>query len=109
MALFTPRTRPVNRSEAWGCLVMNALICPGMGTLVAGRKIGFAQIAGAGVGLLIALMAFFKLLADLSLIATGEKVPKQAFVIGLIGVGVFAIFWIWGLITGFSILRSTPP
>ena len=109
MGLFTPRTRPINRSEAWGFLLINVLVCPGMGTLLAGKKVGFFQLAGAGTGLLIALIGFFKLLADLSLIATGEKVPKLAFIIGIAGVAVFLVFWVWAIISGFLILRSTPP
>jgi hypothetical protein len=46
--------RPLNRSEAWGCLTAN-LALPGAGSLVAGRRIGYVQMVLAEVGMLVSL------------------------------------------------------
>jgi hypothetical protein len=49
--LAKPADRPLNRGEAWGCVVQNQLMWPGLGTCVAGKKkAGRAQMALSLVG-----------------------------------------------------------
>ena len=108
MELFSTRKSPVNRSEAWGCLMMNLLVCPGMGTIVAGKRIGFVQLAGAGIGMALTLVGVFKLLGEFSMSAGQLNINSQTVFIALFGIGLFLIFWAWGIVSGISILRSAP-
>lgn len=48
--LVLQRSRPLSRSEAWGCFTAN-LALPGSGSLVAGRAIGYAQLAASAVAM----------------------------------------------------------
>ncbi len=53
LALGKPRT--LDRQTAWGCLTSN-LAAPGSGTLFAGRRAGYAQLALAAIGLALTLI-----------------------------------------------------
>src|SRR5829696_7918265 len=47
--------RPLSRQTAWGCLTAN-LALPGMGSLVAGRRVGYAQLAVAVTSMFLTLI-----------------------------------------------------
>jgi F0F1-type ATP synthase membrane subunit c/vacuolar-type H+-ATPase subunit K len=99
--------RPVGKHTAWACLVTNLCTVPGLGSLAAGRKVGLIQapLAAAGFGLsLLWLIVYVR-----AWLATGEK-PEGVgphFEVGLIGVGLFATAWLWGLATGLKIHRQS--
>ena len=50
ISLALGQQRPLDRATAWACLTTNVL-APGSGSLVAGKKIGYAQLALAFSGL----------------------------------------------------------
>jgi hypothetical protein len=52
LKLGTPR--PLNRSEAWGCVTAN-LAVPGSGSLAAGRAVGYWQMAVYFTGFILSL------------------------------------------------------
>src|SRR4051812_17590408 len=47
--------KPLSRQTAWGCLTAN-LALPGSGSLLAGRVIGYPQLALGGLGMLLTLV-----------------------------------------------------
>ena len=57
------RSRPLNRAEAWVCVVTNQLVTPGLGSIVAGRLWpGLIQLALAVAGCVLIVIWFFHLL-----------------------------------------------
>ncbi len=108
MRLLPPKiSHPLDRSAAWACLMTNLLVFPGIGSILAGRRLGYAQtvlgIAGFGLNLFFALRILHQwfqwdqepgpLLHDL--------------VYSAVGLGVFLTGWMWGLITGLTLMRET--
>jgi hypothetical protein len=97
----------MDEARAWACLMTNLLVLPGLGSLLGGRRIGWIQAALALVG--FALSAFWLLWFAAALLREGgfpldggPYLPG-----GLTGVLLFAVSWIWGLLTGLSVLGET--
>src|SRR6185295_12947044 len=53
--------KPLDHRRAWVCVVVNQLAFPGLGTIMAGRRIGFPQAAVMLLGFFLAVgfMAWF--------------------------------------------------
>lgn len=103
------RDRPVDRATAWACLWTNVLTLPGLGSLAAGRAIGYAQAGTALAGFGLTLYGLFHITRawlDLGEVPAGFT---SAFWISLAGVGVFATAWLWALFTSLAVLRDTRP
>lgn len=105
--------KPLDREQARACLVAN--ICfPGSGSLLAGRRIGYAQ--AALVGLVLALQFVFlgwwlKLWLTTRQFPfpaewTDNGIPRQAILmlaLALSTVAMFAFAWFWALLTSLII------
>jgi len=93
------------------------LALPGSGSLVAGRRSGYPQLALAGLGLVLSMIfglrfifwffanwSRFQQSANDPVAALGEmwKVLRWA----LLGLAVFFVSWLWALGTSFRILHS---
>ena len=62
-------------------LILNILILPGLGSLIAGKtKIGIWQVALSVIGIILSLI--------------------------IIGIPILIAAWIWGLITGISLVKE---
>jgi hypothetical protein len=84
---------------AWAALSTNLLVLPGLGSLMAGRKVGWLQAAVALVGAALSLWwlgLFAREWMQLGLIPL-ENPPELR--TGLAGIGVFAAAWLWSLVT----------
>lgn len=98
---------PSDRSKGWVCLVTNLLVCPGVGSLMAGRRSGFAELGLALTGTLwmaIALVRLFSLWIQLN------RAPPDASSMlrsGMGGLTLFLASWLWSLATGLSVLRQS--
>jgi hypothetical protein len=85
---------------------------PGLGTLAAGRKLGYAQAVTAVTGLTVTAASLVVLTrAWLSLAAPPD--PRQALeacapglILLVCGLGLFGSAWLWGLASGLSLLRQ---
>ena len=105
---------PISRSIAWGCLTSN-LALPGSGSLFAGRKSGYAQLAVGVTGLLVSTICGMQFilwqLANWSRFH-GPGVEPDLLEMwlhlrwALAGFGIFFIALIWALMTSFSILEA---
>jgi len=105
--------KPLDREQARACLVAN--ICfPGSGSLLAGRRVGYAQ--AALVGFVLALQFVFlgwwlKLWLTTRQFPfpaewTDTGIPRQAIImlaLALSTVAMFALAWFWALLTSLII------
>jgi hypothetical protein len=105
---------PRNRSEAWTCVMANLVACPGVGTLMAGRKIGYAQggLAVAGAIPLAGYISWFSFQKFNALLNVEGNLHAAAgygpWWIGAVGLGIFALAWLWSLVSSIQILFSPP-
>lgn len=107
---------PVSRQTAWGCFTAN-LTLPGIGSLMAGRKIGYAQAAlgfgGLAVSLLFGLPFIYWCLANWSRLY-GDQADPVATMTELgshvlwpaAGIALFGAGWLWALATSYMILHQ---
>jgi hypothetical protein len=108
--------KPIDRPFAWGCLTSN-LALPGVGTLAAGRAVGYLQLALAGLGLTLSLVFGIQFIRwTFSHWAELQEPPEDvaARLLSLwiqvrwtlAGLACFAVAWLWGLWTGLQLLRA---
>ena len=120
--------QPLDRATAWACALTNQFTLPGLGSLVSGRRVGYAQLAlamlGAGpmlaftVRLLFAAyhvqqaartIASFQELLDYVRLRL-QSMPQSwglYFWIGVPGLIIFVISWLWALASSVAILRES--
>lgn len=97
---------PHDRATAWACLTANLFVLPGLGSWLAGKSIGWLQmaLALAGLGLTILWPIWF-----VKMWVTFHEVPTDLgphFGKALVGMALFAIAWTWALASSLSILRD---
>lgn len=105
----------IDGERAWGCLTANLAI-PGAGSLVAGRAVGYAQLAGAVSGVLLTgifgLRFFAWFISNWAEMQTGDDpiaLLEQLWLAvrwALLGIALFAGSWLWALATGMCIVRT---
>jgi hypothetical protein len=98
------------------CLSAN-LSLPGLGSIVAGRRVvGYLQLVLAVAGTALTLVCGSRFILWAAQNWTRIRNPDsldaimetwQRSVWPLIGIGLFAVAWIWSLLTGYAIVRST--
>ena len=107
MKTFSPG-KVHSRASARNCVLINQLATPGLGSLMAHR-----YLAGTGQ-LLLALIGFGLILAWFVLLMIqivhqaeeeGGSASSVAW-LGELGAVVFAVSWIWALITSLSLLQE---
>jgi hypothetical protein len=116
ISLAVGERRPLSRQTAWGCLTTNIAL-PGFGSLVAGRKSGYAQallsIGGMVVSVIFGVRALLWMLANWS--RMHDPAVDQFAVMGemwavlrwaFLGIAIFGLGWLWALASSFGIVRS---
>jgi hypothetical protein len=106
----------LSRQTAWGCLTANVAL-PGSGSLLAGRATGYPQLGlalgGLALSLLFGLRFIVWYIANWSHFYGPQADPFSA--MGdiwfkmrwaLLGIGVFALGWLWALATSLAIVQS---
>ncbi len=104
---FDRRPPPVlDRSAAWGCLIANVFVLPGLGTLTAGRVSGYIQapLALIGFGLTTAWCIGF-VMRWVRHGAFPDEVGPYLWVC-LLGILLFLVAWSWALMTSVRILAG---
>jgi len=110
--------QPLSRQTALGCLTSN-LALPGSGSLLAGRRSGYGQLVLAITGLFVITIFGVRFilwaLANWSRLHAPDADPIESLLEiwahlkwALLGFGIALIAWLWALMTGLSILNSTP-
>lgn len=125
MSLALRPRRPLNRSEALGCLSAN-LALPGSGSLVAGRRSGYVQLILTAIGFAITCLTGVRFVVWYLSNWTAINQPPVDDPLGgmlalwnairwpLVGVTFFGIAMLWSLATSLEVLRGatkdgTPP
>ena len=123
ISLTPGRQQDLSRETARGCLAAN-LGVPGAGTLAAGRRSGYVQLALALAGIVLTLTCGARFIGwyiqDYSRLLDPQlEDPVQVLLEvwlavrwALLGMALFAFAWLWALFSSFSILRrakSSPP
>ena len=85
----------------------NALVLPGLGSLIAGRRSGWAQAAVALAGFALTAVWFVWFVAAWLRegsfpLDAGPYLPA-----GALGVVLFALSWVWALATGLQLVRRS--
>jgi len=107
-ASFLRRPRePLSRSAARNAALLNQCATPGLGSLMAGRRMaGFGQLLVAVAGFVM-LMGWFVLLAlQIYNELINDAQPKSVAWLGEAGAVTFAAAWLWALVTSLSVLRE---
>jgi hypothetical protein len=100
---------PLDRARAWWCLLINALVCPGLGTLLARRRGAWPQLAlawGGAIWMVADMGRFFLAFVRLMQMPPDWSTYAQS---GLGGLFLFVAGWIWAIISGLQILREAQP
>lgn len=86
---------------------MNLVVLPGLGSLLARRRIaGAAQAMLAGIGAALSLWWLILLARQWTRESYFPIDGGDDFRIGVIGVLIFAVAWVWSLATSLSVLRA---
>jgi hypothetical protein len=98
---------PLDETRAWTLLGINLAVLPGLGSILAGRRLaGIAQAIVSSAG---AILSTWWLLLLLRQWADEGYFPADGgndLRIGVAGVVLFGISWLWSLVTSLSVLRS---
>jgi hypothetical protein len=97
----------VARQAAWVCLWSN-LVLPGLGTYVARRRVtGALQLIISQAGFVLSLVwAVFYARDWIRLGSLPEDISPNLG-IGLLGVALFLLAWIWSLASSYGILQDS--
>lgn len=112
--ILGPR-RPLDRQTAWGCLTTNQLGLPGLGSLAAGRRTGYAQMAFSLSGLAISASCSVRFITWF--VSHWDRLQELQGEPGayfheiwihlrwaLLGFAVFLVGWLWALASSISIV-----
>lgn len=107
MRLFsTGDNLPPEPAQAWGMAAANVLLWPGLGTALARRKSGVVQMGLSGGGLILTVVGmagfYFRWMITTEFPGWRDRYV-MSFVVGL---GCFAIAWLWALGSSIQIIRS---
>lgn len=112
--LSPPPPKILTRSRAWTCVAMNQLAFPGLGTIMAGCKVGYVQavLMVGGFLLLTGFMVWLILGMMGELVGSGldhERLAVQHRAYAWtwqVGLGLSVVAWFWALGSSFGILRQ---
>ena len=104
--IHPPSTAGMERSKAWGCLAANLFVCPGVGSIMAGRRSGWLEVAGAVGGTVWMAVS----MARLVMLWIDQMRPPPDWQ-GLVrsgwgGLALFMAAWLWSMGTSLSVLRA---
>lgn len=97
-----------DRDHAVACLVLNLVVLPGLGTILAKRVIsGVLQMVLALVGLVLASVWLYKWIgAYLALFRDGVGSGFPPWHTALIALGFLVVSWLWSAVSGIIFLRK---
>ena len=108
MKIFSePSARPpLKLAKAWTCLFVNALVCPGLGSVMGRRWIGLPQLVLAWGGAIWMALPMGRYFSDW--VANLEHQPdwRPYFQTALAGLAFFLAAWVWSIGTGILLVRS---
>ena len=102
-----PPRQPLDRNAAQVYLWLNLLALRGLGSFLAGRRLaGVAQATLSLSGLGLTSWWFFSFIAACLRMQSFAADGGQHLGLGLLGVALFVVAWLWALGTSFRMLRD---
>lgn len=103
--------KPLSRSNARNCFLINQLATPGLGSVMGRRFLaGACQLLLAVTGFVLLLVWMCQFFYYRIMQAAGEPVTSKPIGrIGEWGLICFGAAWIWSLFTSISLLRNVEP
>jgi membrane associated rhomboid family serine protease len=110
MKIFSdPKSTPtLNASGAWSALLTNALVFPGLGSLLIGKKIeGCFQMILSIVGFILLMYGMFELMMTILKFQKWPGLLGASYAWTLwVGFFVAALAWVWGMVTSLVFLKT---
>jgi hypothetical protein len=94
-----------DEAAAWTGLVANLLVLPGLGSLMAERRVGWAQAALATAGAALTLLWLAAFVRDWIRAGAFPFDAGPALGEGLLGIALFFAAWLWSLATSLEVIR----
>ena len=91
--------KPVDKPTAWACTLANIVTVPGLGSIAAGRRIGYAQASVSLLGFGLSFLGLIGFVRDWR--ARGEY-PEgftPSLWVAMVGIALFFTGWLWALQT----------
>lgn len=99
-------TKSIDKPTAWACTLANLLAAPGLGSIAAGRKIGYVQMTLAVIGLILSVVGVVLVWREWPRGGFAEELPSE-FWIAVLGVALFMMAWFWALLTSLRLHSET--
>jgi len=107
MKLHAPQLTPTSARHA---ALLNQLATPGLGTLLAGKiALGISQLVLAFGGFCGVAIWFVSVLRQYYGQISGTGETKAFGWVGLVGGALFAVAWVWALVTSIGLLLKARP
>jgi hypothetical protein len=107
MKTFSPG-KVLSRASARNCVLINQLATPGLGSLMAHRYLagtGQLLLALIGFGLIVTWFVLLMIQIVHQADEEGGLVGSVAW-LGELGAAVFAVSWVWAMMTSLSLIRD---
>jgi hypothetical protein len=99
--------KPLDRTTARNCFLINQFATPGLGSLMARRYVaGAGQLLLALIGFGLVVAWFISVMSRLYQQVEGGSSSGSAGWLGEAGAVAFAASWLWSLVTSLSLLRE---
>ena len=99
--------KKISRAQARNAALLNQFATPGLGSLLAGRRLaGSGQLFLSLGGFVLVAVWFWWLMLQFYGQIGGDVAVRPEGGIGLLGAVLFALAWGWSLITSLSLLRA---
>ncbi len=108
---ISSETPPIALDEAKirACRTANTFVLPGIGSILAHRRVGYVQISIAAVGFALSNWWMFKTIAHFLTEGFIDLDNLGQLITPLMGIGLFALAWIWAQWTNHELKKSLLP
>ncbi|MSR64444.1 MAG: hypothetical protein EXS18_01535 [Verrucomicrobiae bacterium] len=100
------KNKPLDEPAAWSCLVANLVVLPGLGTVIAGKRVGYIQATLAVIGMALTLSWSVWFFVTWSRTKTAPMNLEWHLIVGAIGAVIFLVAWLWAFVGGWNALRQ---
>ena len=106
-SFLRPPRGPLSRSTARNAALLNQCATPGLGSLMAGRRLaGIGQLLLAVAGFVMIIGWFVLLALQIYNQLINDAPTKSVAWLGEAGAVIFVAAWLWSLVTSLSVLRE---
>lgn len=99
----------MDRIGAWLCLLANVIAVPGLGSIIAGRRIGYVQALLALTGFGLTLSWAMWAISEWNRTKHVPIALEWHLGVGTVGALLFLAAWIWAFVSGTKVIREATP